>query len=1574
MKKLFLIVSIICFVSCFPANADTRDVAPLEKVSIQLKWFHQFQFAGYYAAAEKGFYAEEGLKVTLKERNTQKSPIRSVLDGDVTYGVADAGLLAERMKGEPVVLLKQIYQHSPLVFLALKKSGIITPYDLVGKKVMVGAEGLSNAALFKMMLTTIGDMGNVTSIPHSYNLDDLITGKVDAVSAYITSQTYKLKQQGIEFYIINPQSFGIDFYGDNLFTTEKEIQAHPDRVKKMIRATVKGWEYALAHPQEIIDLILKKYNPDLNRDQLVYEAKMTDLMILSEITPLGTVTTQRYKEIAETYKNAGLTKTAPIDWRTFIYGSAPEPARNHGILITPQEESWLKQHPVIRLGFTHLEPMVIEDEKGALSGYYVDLFKEINTLLGSSITIELDDIDRTMQKVRNRKVDGLLVSSLPRAFENNLLTTTSLHEVYPIVFASSDAPFAINSLDDLAGKRVAYREDVRAFEKVLKPYKENSTLFPTESTLVSLKMVLEGTADVALGFNVENYLIAKHLISGIKVTFLDLAHSFPAVTAIRNDWPELVSILDKAFETIGTARIEKIYSKWVQVEKQPAASLNLTQLEQDWLEKHPEITLSGGELPGIDFLGKDGDLKGFAPNYIRVLEDLIGIKFNLVSDTWIDAVKKVKNKEVDGMRFLHITEARQEYMNFTAPYTVVVAAGIWTRKESPEIPSMNDVQDETIGVVSGSSALKYLLDNFPDKNIIEFTTYDEGIDLLVQGKIDVLISPAAMTRYLISSKLIYDLKLTGNIPELTRGIHIGIRKDWPELVAILNKAMAVVPDDVKSRILKESEIPTPEKGKAEVLLTPEEQAWLGKNHVVRVRVSDAPPWEINTPKPQGMSVDYLTIIGRQFGINFKFLPGTDAWIDGFNDMAGDHLKYDLLPAVKRTPERLELLAISDDYLHSPWVVFTHEKIFDIFSLEYLRGRKVTVERGYVMQKILEKNEPEIELVIQESTEDALIAVSTMKADAYVGNLIVTSHLIQRAGIINVKVACPTPFGFHSQAMATRQEWTPLISIINKGLNNISQKEKTNIQNKYSSVRFEHGIRIMDIIKWVVGVSSVLLTILLIIFIWNRKLQQEIIQRKAVEEDLKHTKEEAEAANRSKSMFLANMSHELRTPLNAILGFASHLAHEQDLTSEHHDKVDIIKSSGDHLLKMIDGILSLSRIEAGRVDLQWAPFDLVRTLEDMGQMMTVRSQAKGLRFDLELDAALPRVVQGDVGKMRQVLINLLGNAIKFTQQGYVCLRASTKPLDSDPARVLLQLAVEDSGLGIPEAQLNTIFDSFVQGSQNGDAAQGAGLGLAICKSLVDVMEGRIDVKSKPGEGSLFTVAIPIELAEATALDLEAIRETRVVGLKPGQKPKRILVADDHADNRALLTSMLERVGFTVREVNNGETAVEAFNSWRPHLIFMDIRMPVMDGSAATSAIRQLPGGEKVKILAVTASVFKEQRDEILSAGCDELVCKPVRENEIFDAIGRLLGVQYKYADVEQPAVPDSGIELTQEMLSQLPPEVLSELHQAALVLDRAAMAALVDRIKTHAPDTARSLQRLLDDFQLERIRELLGDVI
>jgi signal transduction histidine kinase/DNA-binding NarL/FixJ family response regulator len=527
----------------------------------------------------------------------------------------------------------------------------------------------------------------------------------------------------------------------------------------------------------------------------------------------------------------------------------------------------------------------------------------------------------------------------------------------------------------------------------------------------------------------------------------------------------------------------------------------------------------------------------------------------------------------------------------------------------------------------------------------------------------------------------------------------------------------------------------------------------------------------------------------------------------------------------------------------------------------------------------------------------------------------------------------------------------------------------------------------EVFKWRIigGIALMAVELLLILFLlvnvrkrraaelelqgYQQELERKVEERTA---ELREARDAAEAASRAKSVFLANMSHELRTPLNAILGFGRNLARAQGLTEEQRKEVEIIRRSGDHLLEMINEILSLARIEAGRVELQRTPFDLPRTLDDIAQMTTTRAHARKLRFDLEREGTLPRAVRGDAGKIRQVLINLLANAVKFTDQGYVRLRARTLGPGEDPERVLLQLEVEDSGCGIPAEQLDTIFDSFMQDRRDGDTAEGTGLGLTISRSLVDAMEGRIEVRSRPGEGSVFTVTVPLVLEDERVLDHMADREDRAVSLKPGQAPKRILVVDDNADNKVLLSGMLKEAGFEVREAINGEDAVEDFRSWSPHLICMDMRMPVMDGYEATRAIRDLPGGEEVKILAVTASVFEEQRDEILGAGCDGLVRKPIREVELFEAIGRLLGVEYLFEDAAQDHTSGEAHALTGEMLSDLPAELRDELRRAALALDRSAIAGIVERIRERAPETARALAALVDDFLFGRIQELLGE--
>jgi len=407
--------------------------------------------------------------------------------------------------------------------------------------------------------------------------------------------------------------------------------------------------------------------------------------------------------------------------------------------------------------------------------------------------------------------------------------------------------------------------------------------------------------------------------------------------------------------------------------------------------------------------------------------------------------------------------------------------------------------------------------------------------------------------------------------------------------------------------------------------------------------------------------------------------------------------------------------------------------------------------------------------------------------------------------------------------------------------------------------------------------------------------------------------------------------------------------------------------------MVNDILSLSKIEAGRIELKQDIFDVRLMLQDVGRMFKSQAEGTGLRFTLELDPVLSPWMQGDVGKLRQVLINLLGNAVKFTETGDVWLRAGSQPVADNPGMVLLRLEVQDTGPGIPQDKLAEVFDTFVQLDNTPYTKGGTGLGLAISKTLVEMMDGKITVESEPGVGALFTVSIPLHLAETgEAMDVES-PTAEVIGLTSGQPDWRILVVDDNRENRLLLRSLLSRVGFNVQEAGDGKEAITKYKQWHPHFIWMDIRMPGMDGYEATKKIRALPGGAEVKIVAVTASILTEQREAILASGCEDVVRKPFRDQEIFDAMSRYLGVQYLYSKREGETDRKQTIKLTSAMLAELPPELLEDLRQTILVLDREASLQIIERISARAPDTAEGLRTLVQDFRMGRLGELLSEV-
>src|SRR6476646_10038534 len=383
---------------------------------------------------------------------------------------------------------------------------------------------------------------------------------------------------------------------------------------------------------------------------------------------------------------------------------------------------------------------------------------------------------------------------------------------------------------------------------------------------------------------------------------------------------------------------------------------------------------------------------------------------------------------------------------------------------------------------------------------------------------------------------------------------------------------------------------------------------------------------------------------------------------------------------------------------------------------------------------------------------------------------------------------------------------------------------------------------------------------------DRKLQgvfaaaRDVTERKRYEQSLQQ-------ANRAKSVFLANMSHEIRTPMNAILGFSQLMLRDQDLTPQQCQYLGTINRSGEHLLALINDVLEMSKIEAGRTTLNTSTFDLTELLKDLEMMFRVRTNEKKLSFSVEMIGNVPRYIVSDINKLRQVFINILGNAVKFTEQGGIGVRVRTdRECATGP---LLRVEIEDTGPGLSPEDQEKLFRHFEQTKTGQQTGTGTGLGLAISREFVCLMGGTITVHSQVGKGSIFEIQLPLKEGEAQAIQAKD-NSLHVLRLQPNQPPCRVLIADDIEDNRQLLAQLLGPVGFEIRLATNGAEAVHEFEQWRPHLILMDFRMPVMDGHEAIRRIRAMPDGKKPRIIAVTASAMDENRQELLEIGADDFI--------------------------------------------------------------------------------------------------------
>jgi signal transduction histidine kinase/DNA-binding NarL/FixJ family response regulator len=483
---------------------------------------------------------------------------------------------------------------------------------------------------------------------------------------------------------------------------------------------------------------------------------------------------------------------------------------------------------------------------------------------------------------------------------------------------------------------------------------------------------------------------------------------------------------------------------------------------------------------------------------------------------------------------------------------------------------------------------------------------------------------------------------------------------------------------------------------------------------------------------------------------------------------------------------------------------------------------------------------------------------------------------------------------------------------------------------------------------------------------NAQLRRELAKRLQVEEELANATQVAETANLAKSTFLAHMSHELRTPLNGILGYAQLLRRDATLTAGHQESVAVIERSGEHLLTLINDLLDLAKIEAGKMELQVGVYDLPQLLMHVADVASVRASQAGLQFEYLPAAGIPERVSGDERALRQILLNLLGNAVKFTESGGVKFRAGCTGHDG---RSVLRCEIEDSGVGIAPQDLDRLFEPFERSSDHRRRIEGTGLGLTITRRLLEAMGARLSVTSEPGAGSVFAFELAVDTHEPSAQ--ARVKDARITGYAGARR--RVLIADDEQTNRTLLVKLLGDLGFETREAGNGAEALKSIAAATPDVLITDLAMPVMDGLAVARAVRRDPGIQGLPILAVSASASDYTREEAISAGCNEFLPKPIRAAELLERLAHLLDIEWTICAGTRPSVTSERMKDDRSMPIDV--TAAAELYDLAMKGEVKALISRAEIAMRADPDAApvyEELQRLARSFDMKAVRRRIDD--
>ena len=786
MKKNIIYLILILFSTFLNAN---------EKIVLQLKWFHQFQFAGYYAAKEKGFYDEVGLNVEIRQRDLKYNNIDEVINGNAQYGVADSILILYRLKQQPVVIVSPIFQHSPSVFISLKKSNISSVYELNNKDILFypnDTDGFSLLAMIKKF-----DL-DVNLVRERYKDDymRLINNEVDVMPAYIANEPFLFKEKGYDVNIINPTNYGFDMYGDMLFTNEDEAKNNPIRVEKFKEATLKGWKYALENKEEIIQLINEKYSKEKSIEHLRYEANAIDSLINKDVTPLGYLDQGRIRYISEMYEYYGLTESK-IDLNDFLFDEISK--KDKKLSLSDEEIKYLKDNPILKVhNFDSLPPYNFTLNNYP-KGFVIDYIQLVGKVLGVKIEfIQNKSLKESFDMLENNQLDILPNIAISDERKKTIdFTNYSLvnFQISLGVNKQSD----IKSLSDLKNKKVSVVENF-FLEDILKKEYPNIKLYKTKNTEEAIEAVASNKADAVIhNLSTIEYLINKNWLSNLKTIVLkddNIQTIVPLHLGVKKDNLVLKSILEKANQNITEKDTRNLVDKWLK--NSFYEEIKLSQIEHDYLSKNKTINycVNSNFMP-IERINNNSVL-GITSDYINIFKEKLNINFNQIEiESTKDGLNKLLTKECDLVTFVQNSDNTNKLVNLSNshlsfPFVLV------TKIDKTFISSLNSLNGKRIAYVDDTYK-EILIKAYPQIEFVKVDSLKQGLKKVKNDEFFGLVEILPVVGHEIQKDFSNSLKISKEIFN-NAYFSMATSKDNIILNDILNKLFSSISNENKDSI------------------------------------------------------------------------------------------------------------------------------------------------------------------------------------------------------------------------------------------------------------------------------------------------------------------------------------------------------------------------------------------------------------------------------------------------------------------------------------------------------------------------------------------------------------------------------------------------------------------------------------------------------------------------------------------------------------------------------------------------------------------------------------------------------